>query len=202
MINNVHHMDALDPNVTLRTERLVLCLPGPTAARALVRFYRENEAHLAPWAPQHPEGFYTELYWEQRLERSRKNYAAGRSANFILFEPGSKDALGTINLSDIIRGPLQGANLGYNLAASAEGRGLMTEALTAVIAHAFGPLNLHRLSAGYKPDNDRSAKVLARQGFRIIGTAKDYLYIAGRWTDHVLTEKTNPDWVGDPVSAA
>lgn len=39
----------------------------------------------------------------------------------------------------------------------------------------------------------RAARVLQRLGFTIEGTAKDYLFLAGRWQDHILTSLINPD---------
>ena len=69
------------------------------------------------------------------------------------------------------------------------GQGLMQ-----VIACAFGSLNLHRIFANYLPDNERSARVLRRLRFEEIGYCRDYLHIAGRWRDHVLTSRLNLNW--------
>ena len=63
----------------------------------------------------------------------------------------------------------------------------MGEALGALIEYAFTELELHRLMANYRPENERSAAVLARLGFEREGFARDYLYIDGAWRDHVLT---------------
>ena len=82
--------------------------------------------------------------------------------------------------------------------AEEEGKGLMTEALRdAVLPYALrarseGGLGLHRIQAGYVPDNTRSAAVLERLGFERIGVAKEYLHIGGRWCDHVLTQILAP----------
>lgn len=70
----------------------------------------------------------------------------------------------------------------------------MTEALELLIPYAFGPLNLHRIMANYMPRNRRSARLLKRLGFRIEGRAPDYLQIAGRWEDHILTSLVNQKW--------
>jgi len=100
--------------------------------------------------------------------------------------------LGWANLSEIVRGVFQACYLGYSLAAAVQGRGYMTEALHEVIRFAFEDLGLHRIMANYMPRNARSAAVLQRIGFTIEGSARDYLYIAGRWEDHILTSLTNP----------
>ena len=46
--------------------------------------------------------------------------------------------------------------------------------------------------ANYRPENDRSRKLLERLGFVREGLARDYLFIDGAWRDHVLTALTNP----------
>jgi ribosomal-protein-alanine N-acetyltransferase len=65
----------------------------------------------------------------------------------------------------------------------------MDEALAAGLDWAFGELGLHRVMANYLPRNERSGRLLARLGFEREGYAREYLKIAGRWEDHVLTAK-------------
>ncbi len=131
------------------------------------------------------------------FERSRRQQLAveDRCYNFaIFFRNGGADTIvGWVNLSNIVRGAFQACHLGYSLAANAQGNGIMTEALRALIPFAFDELQLHRIMANYMPHNIRSAAVLARLGFSIEGFAKDYLYIAGAWQDHVLTSLINPN---------
>jgi ribosomal-protein-alanine N-acetyltransferase len=83
--------------------------------------------------------------------------------------------------------------MGYALAATAQGKGYMTEAGRAGIDFIFSQVRLHRIMANYMPNNVRSAAVLKRLGFTIEGTARAYLYLAGKWQDHVLTSLTNPE---------
>ncbi|MGE4548018.1 MAG: GNAT family N-acetyltransferase [Intestinibacillus sp.] len=55
--------------------------------------------------------------------------------------------------------------LGYSLAAERWGRGYMTEAARAVLAHGFGTLSLDLISATCFPNNARSRRVLEKCGF-------------------------------------
>jgi ribosomal-protein-alanine N-acetyltransferase len=41
------------------------------------------------------------------------------------------------------------------------------------------------------PRNEKSAKLLKRLNFTIEGYARDYLFIDGKWEDHILTSLTN-----------
>src|SRR4029077_2246956 len=99
--------------------------------------------------------------------------------------------VGNLNLTQVQRGFSQSCYLGYNLARDEQGKGYMTEAVTAAVKFAFDTLKLHRVAASYMPSNVRSGAVLERCGFEIEGHAKAYLLINGRWEDHVLTAITN-----------
>jgi ribosomal-protein-alanine N-acetyltransferase len=102
--------------------------------------------------------------------------------------------LGRANFNNIVRGSFHACYLGYDLDKRAEGHGLMQEALSAAIAHVFGPpLRLHRIMANYLPHNQRSGALLRRLGFVPEGYARDYLFIDGAWRDHVMTALTNPE---------
>jgi ribosomal-protein-alanine N-acetyltransferase len=183
----------------LETDRLLLTPLRPGEEDRVVAYFELNRAHLEPWDPVRPQGFYTPAYWRPTLERSLAEQEAGTALRLFLTEradPGP--VIGTVNLSQIARGPFLSCMLGYGLDHAHVGRGLMAEALTAVIAHAFGPLGLHRIQANYLPTNERSGATLRRLGFVVEGYARDYLHIGGRWRDHVLTALYNPI---DPLGA-
>ena len=178
----------------LDTERLRLEIARPGHEKALARFFAENfEAHLARWSPPPPPGGHTEGWWIERLAVFSREFESGQSARWVIFpkEGDGSEVVGTANVSQVVRGPFQAAYLGYQLASRHEGRGLMTEALRAVVAHAFGPMRLHRLMANHVPENERSRRVLERLGFVREGLARDYLHIGGAWRDHVLNSLTN-----------
>lgn len=65
--------------------------------------------------------------------------------------------------------------IGYILAPAQQGKGLMTEALQAVLDHCFGPLGVHRVEALIHPDNAASIRLAERLGFRLEGgPLRDY----------------------------
>lgn len=175
------------------TERLRVMVPWPDLAPAMVSFLERNREHFAPFDPPRPAGLYTESYWRERFDVSIQEYLEGRSMRlvFTLRDDPSGGILGDANFSHIIRGPFQACLLGYKLDEAAVGRGYMREALARAIRHAFEELRLHRVMANHLPENVRSAKVLASLGFVVEGYAKDYLFINGRWRDHVLNALTH-----------
>jgi len=176
----------------LETARLALLLPRASWAPRVLDYFRRNEAYHAPWSPDVADDFLTLGFWRRRLTDNRAEFEADVSLRLFVEERATHDIVGTCSFTHIQRGPFLACYLGYTLDQAREGRGYMTEALRAAIPHVFDDLGLHRIMAAYMPDNTRSARVLERLGFLIEGTARDYLFLHGRWRDHVLTSLTNP----------
>lgn len=184
--------------VRLETERLVVRHAEPSDVPGLVRYVNENRDFLAPWEPLRPEVYYTEAFWRHRIPEDVRDYRDDRALRLFLFpkaEPGT--VAGAANFTNFMRGPFQACFLGYALGERHQGHGYMTEALTAAVEFVFRNLRLHRIMANYMPENERSAGVLRRLGFEVEGRARDYVLIGGRWRDHVMTSKLNPDWRPD-----
>jgi ribosomal-protein-alanine N-acetyltransferase len=189
----------------IHTPRLVVRLARPGMQAAVARFLTENfEGHLDRWSPPATSAFFTEAFWRERLAIAVEEYHAGRAARFVLQAPGpeSGPVVGTCNYTNIVRGPFLACHLGYQIARSHEGKGLMAEALVATNDFMFRELHLHRIMANYRPENVRSGRLLDRLGFAREGIAKDYLFIDGAWRDHVLTALVNPRFDATWVEAA
>jgi ribosomal-protein-alanine N-acetyltransferase len=115
------------------------------------------------------------------LTRARR---ADFDANLAV-RPEDDEIVGYFNISQIIRGPLQSAFLGYGGVARWSGAGYMTAALRLVVERAFNDLALHRLEANVQPGNAPSIALVERVGFVREGFSESYLKIGGRWRDHV-----------------
>ena len=181
----------------LETERLWLFPPAVPQARAVQAFFARNRQHLAGSGPRLPAAADSDdaavraAYWDDRLGAQADEVRAGTALGLWLVAREQPTAIaGGCNLTNIVRGPFQACHLGYQLDQAAVGQGLMTEALRAVIAHAWGQLGLHRIMANYRPTNERSGRLLRRLGFTVEGYARDYLFLDGAWRDHVLTALT------------
>ncbi len=93
--------------------------------------------------------------------------------------------LGTCTLASIEWSD-ERAEVGFALLRDARGRGLMSEALGLLVAHAFEDLGLHRLEADVDPRNVGSLKLLERHGFVREGVLRDRYVIRGERQDAVL----------------
>lgn len=141
-----------------------------------------------------PPAMRTAAFWQAHIPQMLDEFDSGHICKTFLYELDDHTVFGSATLSHIIRGYFQACYLGYNIDAAHEGRGLMREALQALISFAFDDLNLHRIMANYMPRNRRSAALLERLGFVVEGNAKQYLRINDVWEEHVLTALTNQAW--------
>jgi ribosomal-protein-alanine N-acetyltransferase len=160
----------------------------------IIGYFQRNREHLAATSPTPPPDFYSAAHWRARLARADEGYRADRLLHCFVFDERGSEVIGVVNLSNFVRGAFQACHLGYSIDHELEGTGTMSNAVRLVIDHAFGALNLHRVMANYLPENERSARLLGRLGFRIEGSARAYLQIAGAWRDHVLTSLVNEAW--------
>jgi ribosomal-protein-alanine N-acetyltransferase len=160
----------------------------------ILDYFQRNQQHLATTSPLPPPDFYTAAHWRGRLARADEGYRTDRLLHCFVFGERGGEVLGAVNLSNFVRGVFQACHLGYSVDQRLEGTGTMSAAVRLLIGYAFGPLNMHRVMANYLPENERSARLLSRLGFRIEGHAAKYLQIAGVWRDHVLTSLVNDAW--------
>ena len=185
-------MDVHPDRVTMRTGRLVVRTPRPGDGDAYATYFSENLDFLQPVSPTFEPSMFDAMAWEMAIPSLQAKLAAREEARFMLWYYDR--LLGVANLTRFQGSPAFTCNLGYSLVKSAQGHGLMSEALVAVIRFAFEEWNVHRIQAAYMNRNERSGNVLRRLGFHVEGSARDYLLINGKWEDHILTAKLNTQW--------
>ena len=166
-------------------------------APALAAAYRRNRDYLAPWDPQRPASFYTDEGHAAEVTAQLEAEAHGRLRTWVLWQGDL--AVGRIGLTNIVRGVMLSATVGYWIDQEHTGRGLATAAVQHTVVRAE-ELGLHRLEAGTLLHNTRSQAVLGRAGFTEYGVAEKLLFIAGRWQDHVLFQRILHDRpAGNPL---
>lgn len=90
--------------------------------------------------------------------------------------------IGTICLWNILKEHLR-AEVGFVLHPDLQGKGLMTEALVAVINFAFLDLRLHSLEGRVNPANTASIKLMERNNFIREAYFKEDYYYNGKFGD-------------------
>ncbi|MGZ4430640.1 MAG: GNAT family N-acetyltransferase [Gaiellales bacterium] len=159
-------------------------------AELLAELYTAERAFLAPFDPPRPAEFFTVDGQQRELARLDRDRLAGRRYRFLI--EADRHPVGTLSVSNVVRGAARSADLGYFVAQAWNGRGIATRAVREACRWAFGEGDLHRLQAGTLLDNVASQRVLERNGFARIGIAPAYLFIGGAWRDHLLFQRVAP----------
>ncbi|MBT0767399.1 GNAT family N-acetyltransferase [Kineosporia sp. J2-2] len=162
-------------------------------AEPLARLVSANREFLRPWEPVRDEEYFTTEGQRRIIDDALLLYTGGILLPCVILEKG--ELVGRININNIVRGALQSGDVGYWVAESAGGRGVATVAVAGAVRIAFHSLNLHRVAASTLVDNVRSQRVLEKNGFERIGLAPQFLRIDGVWSDSLLFQKVNDEYV-------
>jgi ribosomal-protein-alanine N-acetyltransferase len=151
-----------------------------------VALMRDSRAFHKPWAsaPTDPARF--AAYLE---DSGRPDFEA-----FLVCRIEDDQLVGFFNVSQITRGSLQSAYLGYAAAERYARQGYMREGVELVLRAAFLELRLHRLEANIQPGNAASIALARGAGFQREGFSPRYLKISGRWRDHERWALLADDW--------
>jgi len=86
------------------------------------------------------------------------------------------------------------AEIGYILSRRHWGKGLATEALTALLDFAFEKMNLHRIEADIEPRNAASVKIVERLGFVREGYLRERWIVGDEIQDSLFYGLLRSDW--------
>ena len=86
------------------------------------------------------------------------------------------------------------AEIGYILNRQFWGKGLINEALRALVTFAFEELNLHRIEADIEPRNASSIKTVERLGFQKEGYLRERWIVDGEIQDSLFYGLLKSDW--------
>lgn len=177
----------------ITTRRLWLCTLDESDAALVLAYYKKNQDHFRQAMPAYSRAFFTERFHYKTLYQQKNEMKEQRLFKFWIFLRDEGDQIiGDASLSNIVRGPLQAAFLGYKLDSSFEGMGYMREALEAIITFGFSTLHLHRIEANIMPANRRSLRLIRSLGFHRDGYTESYLKIDGSWQGHYRYSIINP----------
>ncbi len=157
-----------------------------------------SREHLTPWEPVWPRDDLTRSAYKRRVRHYQREARDDQGYAYSIFRTADDRLVGGITLSNLQRGVTQSATMGYWLGLPYAGKGLMSDAVCALIPFGFDVLRLHRLEAATQPRNTASMRVLERCGFEREGYARSYLKINGIWQDHVLFGLVAPAAAAEP----
>jgi [ribosomal protein S5]-alanine N-acetyltransferase len=175
----------------LRTSRMLL---RPLAARDREPFLRAAAASrgaLAGIMPLHQNDESDEAMFQRHLrmaQQALRAAAPGYVRLIGILDDGQ--IAGGFNINAIARGLEWRADLNWWIVSPQSGRGLATEAVSAVVHYALADLplglGLHRLDAWITRENLASIRVAEKAGLLLQGDEHTYLSTGGRWVLHHL----------------
>lgn len=181
------------PRFALRVDDEVeLALYERDDLEALHALVVAQRRHLAAWMP-----------WAQAptLDATR-GFIEGRALAAIADQDGFEVGIwwrgrlvGSIGLHGVQRRPDR-ASIGYWLAADAQGRGLVTRSVRALIAKAFLELGFERLDIRADVANARSRAVAERLGFTFEGVLRREAFSGSTYVDHAVYGLLRDEWRG------
>lgn len=152
-------------------------------------YYIRNKEHLYDFEPIRDKKFYTEDGQHDLLIESYKSFIKGQGVDLGIFKDDK--FIGILKFSNIILGVFKSAIIGYSIDKEEQGKGYMKEAVNLAILYGFNDLDLHRIEASAMVNNIASQKVLQGCGFKEVGINEKYLFINGKWRDHITYYKIN-----------
>lgn len=177
-----------EKDLEIRGINVNLSVLTPSDAEDLLNYYLKNKEYLRPFEPDRDDSFYTLSVQRRNLIEGYKQFLNGDSVNLGIYR-GNR-FIGKIQISNIIVGVFKSAIVGYSIDEQEQGKGYMKEALSLVSKYAFAEMGLHRLEASTLIDNIKSQRVLRSCGFKELGINEKYLFINGKWNDHITFYKT------------
>lgn len=144
-----------------------------------------NQDWLRAWESNDPQGG-PGLTFSQWIAAMRRGESTGSGAIFLM--EYHMAIVGQISLGAICYGSMRTATVGYWVDQAHIGRGFAPLALALLADWAFyaaqGP-HLHRIEVAILPENSRSLRVVAKLGMRAEGLKHSYMFVGGRWRDHL-----------------
>jgi ribosomal-protein-alanine N-acetyltransferase len=166
--------------------KVFLRVPGSADRDEFLALMRASRSFHRPWAtaPTDEERFAAYV-----SDARRPDFEA-----MLVCRVEDEAIVGFFNLSQIARGSLQSAYLGYAVGKPFAGQGYMRAGIQLVLRHAFLTLRLHRVEANIQPGNKASVALASGAGFQREGFSPRYLKIGGRWRDHERWAILAEDW--------
>jgi ribosomal-protein-alanine N-acetyltransferase len=130
---------------------------------------------------------------EAMIERSVSRWAAGELAKWGVALQHDDRLVGTCGFNEHSQ-VHRWAELAYDLAPAHWGKGLMRQAVAAVLQWTFGQNQINRVHAFVRVDNQRSQRLLQRSGFVCEGCLRSYRVCRGQPHDFYIYSLLRSDW--------
>jgi len=156
----------INPPESFATKRLVLRKPCVEDVPLIFAAYAQDP-EVVRYLTFLPHRSLKETH--EAVARFLEGWGSGKSYCWLIFRRDREELIGAISARAD-----QGINIGYVLARPFWGQGFMSEALGAIVEWAFSVPSVFRVWAVCDLENDASARLLERNGFRQEGVLKKW----------------------------
>ncbi len=118
------------------------------------------------------------------VDHFKNKLSAGLGIRWGICLNGSEQVIGTIGFNNFTKN--HRANIGYDLLSEYWGKGIMSEALEAIIDYGFNILEVNRIEAEVMNGNIASEKLLVKMGFTNEGVLRQWMYWNERYHDMTM----------------
>ncbi len=174
------------PEECLIGQRYYLRRPLEEDWQEWARLRSESRHYLQPWEPQWHADHLSRTSFLDRLNKYDIAWKRQIGYAFFIYDRAQNKLRGGISVSNLRRGVVQSANIGYWTGQRFSKNGVMTTAVSLCLDYCFYALKLRRIEAAILPGNLSSQRVLEKNGFQPEGLAREYIQIDGVWRDHLL----------------
>ncbi len=168
------------------TNRLILKVLTDKSADDVLNFYFKNKDFFEPWDPIKSDNFYTKSYHKVSLNYEYNQIITSQALRYWIFNKENPDKIiGTVSVSNILRGAFSSCSIGYKLDKEYLGNGFAIEAVRMLIDIIYFDYRLHRIEAFIMPNNLPSIRLVENLGFHYEGKCIKNIQINGEWEDHL-----------------
>jgi ribosomal-protein-alanine N-acetyltransferase len=138
---------------------------------------------------------------QERVEAIEKAFQEQSGVRWVIADRANGQLIGTCGFWRLIKAHDR-AEIGYELAPDWWGRGVMTEAVGAMLQFGFTHMGLHTVEAQIHPANTGSRRVLEKLGFVQEGYFRENFYdpIEAQFTDTAVFSLLKDSWLSRPAS--
>jgi ribosomal-protein-serine acetyltransferase len=153
-----------------------------------------NRPYLRQWLPW-LDSTRTEVDTPRFIASSRRQFAEDKEIVAGICYHGM--LVGVIGLHGIAP-PADVPFIGYWVGQNSQGKGIVTRAVRAMLTHAFGQLQLHRVEIRCAAGNARSQAIPLRLGFTREGTLRQAERLYDRYEDSIVFSMRRGEWLAGP----
>jgi ribosomal-protein-alanine N-acetyltransferase len=170
------------PQRQIETPRLLLRAAQPSDAACLFAAFSDPEV-MRYWSTVPHSHVSETTTWVTKMIASPQN----GTTDFIIHHISTNSAIGKIGI-------WQDSEIGFMIAREYWRKGIVSEALNAVLPYYFETLAYAKITADVDPRNGGSQSILKKFGFVVMGKRERTWEVGGVWVDSLDLELGREEW--------